>query len=364
MSLTKHILFWLLAFAAFLAFLLVFRAILLPFVAGMALAYLLDPVADRLETYGFNRLVATLTILVVFVLLFVAFFVMLVPVLGHQLSGLTADMPGYVQRLQELLFNQLGDRLGRLTGMTTQDLKTSLGNLVGQGAGWLGDILKSLWSGGQALISLVSLIVVTPVVAFYLIYDWNDIIEKIDGWLPRDHRDQILRLVGQMDAAVSGFVRGQVSVCLLLGAFYAIGLVLVGLKFGLLIGIGAGLVSFIPFVGATLGLLVSLVVAFVQFWPDWPMVAVVFGIFLVGQFLEGNILQPKLVGTRVGLHPVWLMFALFAFGYLFGFVGMLIAVPASAAIGVLARFALEQYLSSALYYGTAHRVSKTESADQ
>lgn len=364
MTLKRQIAFWLLSFAALVGFLLVFREVLLPFVAGMALAYLLDPVADRLETVGFNRLWATVTILFVFVLFFVVFVMLLVPVLGHQLSGLTTDFPTYMQRLQDLLISQLGDRLGRLTGMTAADLKSSLANLVGQGAGWLGNILTSLWSGGQALMSLMSLAVVTPVVAFYLIHDWNDIVDKIDGWLPRDHRDVVRRLAGEMDAAVSGFVRGQVSVCVLLGLFYAIALGLVGLNFGLLIGIGAGLVSFIPFVGATLGFLVSLGVALVQFWPDWQMVLIVFAIFAAGQFLEGNILQPKLVGTRVGLHPVWLMFALFAFGYLFGFVGMLIAVPAAAAVGVLARFILTQYLTSPLYHGTARTQPDRENVEQ
>ena len=208
-----------------------------------------------------------------------------------------------------------------------------------------------MWNGGQALLSVISLFVVTPVVAFYLLLEWDRMVAKIDGWLPRQHRDTVRQLAHEMDLAVAGFVRGQVSVCFLLGAFYAIGLAAVGLNFGLLIGIGAGLVSFIPYVGATLGLVVSLGVALVQFWPDWPMVAAVLAIFAVGQFLEGNVLQPKLVGNNVGLHPVWLMFALFAFGYLFGFVGMLIAVPAAAMIGVLIRFALSQYMASVLYTG-------------
>lgn len=364
MTLKRQISFWLISFAAVVVFLAVFRGILLPFVAGIALAYLLDPVADRLESIGMNRMWATLTILFVFVLLFVTFLVMLVPVLGHQLTGLIAGFPTYVQRLQELLVDQVGDRVSRLTGMTADDLKASLGNLVGQGASWLANILTSIWSGGQALLSLLSLIVVTPVVAFYLIFDWDEIVVKVDGWLPRDHRAIIHRLIGEMNFAVSGFVRGQFSICLLLGAYYAIALGLVGLNFGLLIGIGAGLISFIPFVGATLGFAVSLGVALVQFWPDWQMVAIVFAVFASGQFLEGNILQPKMVGKRVGLHPVWLMFALFAFGFLFGFVGMLIAVPAATAIGVLARFALEQYLTSPLYHGTAPRQHDTENAEQ
>jgi predicted PurR-regulated permease PerM len=194
-------------------------------------------------------------------------------------------------------------------------------------------------------------------VAFYLLLDWDHMIAKIDGWLPRDHLEEIRGLAREMDGAVAGFVRGQLSVCLLLGAFYAIALAVAGLNFGLLIGMGAGLVSFIPFVGAGLGFIVSMGVGVVQFWPEWPMILVIGAVFAVGQFLEGNILQPKLVGNSTGLHPVTLMFALFAFGYLFGFVGMLIAVPAAAMIGVLARFALKQYLASPVYTGS-RRLSK------
>lgn len=351
MTLKRQIYFWLASFALFAAFVYLFSPILLPFVAGMALAYLLDPVADRLEAVGLPRLGATIVILVVFVLAFVVVLLLLLPVLGNQLASFLQAFPGLVSSLQELITTGFGSRVFELLGIGGQDLKANVGSLLGEGAGWIGGLLKSVWNGGQALLSVISLFVVTPVVAFYLLLDWDRMVTRIDGWLPRQHQDTVRRLAREMDRAVAGFVRGQVSVCFLLGAFYAVGLAAVGLNFGLLIGIGAGLVSFIPYVGATLGLVVSLGVALVQFWPDWPMVAVVLAIFVVGQFLEGNILQPKLVGNNVGLHPVWLMFALFAFGYLFGFVGMLIAVPAAAMIGVLTRFALSQYMASTLYTG-------------
>lgn len=358
MSLQRQIYFWLGSFVAFVAFIYLFSPILLPFVAGMALAYLLDPVADRLERAGLPRLGATLLILIGFVLVFLLLLLLLLPLVGNQLAGFLAALPNLVTSLQTLLNDNVGERLFTLFGLGGQDLKTNVGALLGEGAGWLAGFARSLWNGGQALLSVLSLFVVTPVVAFYLLLDFDHMVARIDGWLPRQHRDTIRRLAGEMDRAVAGFVRGQVSVCVLLGAFYAIGLMLVGLNFGLLIGLGAGLVSFIPFVGATLGLLVSLGVALVQFWPDWPMIVAVLAIFVVGQFIEGNVLQPKLVGSNVGLHPVWLMFALFAFGYLFGFVGMLIAVPAAAMVGVLARFALQQYLASRLYDGGARAVAE------
>lgn len=350
-TLKRQINFWLISFALFALFVYLFSPILLPFVAGMALAYLLDPVADRLEALGLPRLGATIVILVLFVLAFVLILLLLLPILGNQLAAFLDAFPNLISSLQELITSGFGSRLFEMLGIGGNELKANVGSLLGEGAGWIGGLLKSVWNGGQALLSVISLFVVTPVVAFYLLLDWDRMVAKIDGWLPRQHRDTVRQLAHEMDLAVAGFVRGQVSVCFLLGAFYAIGLAAVGLNFGLLIGIGAGLVSFIPYVGATLGLVVSLGVALVQFWPDWPMVAAVLAIFAVGQFLEGNVLQPKLVGNNVGLHPVWLMFALFAFGYLFGFVGMLIAVPAAAMIGVLIRFVLTQYMASALYTG-------------
>jgi len=208
-----------------------------------------------------------------------------------------------------------------------------------------------LWTSSLALVNFLSLFVVTPVVAFYLLLDWDRMIDKIDAWVPRQHLGTVRRLAREVDRSVAGFVRGQGSLCLILGTYYAVGLTLVGLNFGLLIGFFAGMISFIPYVGSALGLVVAIGVALVQFWPDWVWVAATAGVFLTGQFIEGNILQPKLVGASVGLHPVWLMFALFAFGAMFGFVGLLIAVPAAAAVGVLVRFALGKYLESDVYYG-------------
>lgn len=351
MTLKRQVQFWLISLAVFCLFLYVFSGVLLPFVAGMAVAYLLDPVCDRLEALGMRRMWATLTILFAFIFILVLFFILLLPVLGNQLALFLEHFPELVRKLQALFSKYLPADLASFAGISPEDLQASMTNLIGQGAAFVGKLAQSIWSGGQALLGIISLFVITPVVAFYLLLDWDHMVERIDSWLPRDHLGELRSLAREMDEAVAGFVRGQVSVCFLLGCFYAISLALVGLNFGLLIGMAAGLVSFIPFVGAGLGFLVSLGVALVQFWPDWPWILVVGAIFAVGQFLEGNILQPKLVGDSTGLHPVTLMFALFAFGYLFGFVGMLVAVPAAAMIGVLARFALKQYLASAVYKG-------------
>ena len=342
--------FWLAAFVVFVLVLWLLSEILLPFVAGPAIAYLLTPVTDRIERLGVNRLAAAFLIITLVVMAFVLLILLVAPILGGQLSSFIENIPGYVSKLQSLLSDPSRPWVQKLLGAGFNTDK-AISDLVTQGAGWLTTFLKSLWSGGRALVSLFSLIVVTPVVAFYLIYDWHRMIRTVDGWIPLQQRDTVRRLAREIDAAIAGFVRGQTAVCLILGSFYAVALTVSGLNFGLLIGLGSGLITFIPYVGSMTGLILALGVAVAQFWPEYSSILTVLGIFLVGQFLEGNVLSPKLVGESVGLHPVWLIFALLAFGYLFGFVGLLVAVPLAATIGVLVRFALQRYLESSLYTG-------------
>lgn len=352
MTLQRQLGFWGFCLGAFALFLYLFSSVLLPFIAALILAYLLDPVVDRLEKLGIGRLAATCLMLGVFVLIFVVMLLAAAPLLINQLSALIAKMPDYLARLQTLvtehgepLFERFGGA-GRLKEMQGQ-----LAAGAGEGAKWLGGLVTSLLSGGQAILGVISLLVITPVVAFYMILDWDRMIARLDSWLPLAHRDTIRELVSEMDRSVAGFLRGQATICLLLGLFYAIGLSLVGLHFGFLIGILSGIINFIPYVGSLTGLVLGVGVALAQFWPDWAMVAGVVGIFAAGQFIEGNILQPKLLGNALGLHPVWLMFALLAAGSLFGFVGVMLAVPLAAVIGVLVRFALRQYLVSPLFHG-------------
>ncbi len=346
----RQLMFWLAAFVVFVLVLWLLSEILLPFVAGLAIAYLLTPVTDRIERLGVNRLAASFLIITLVVMGFVLLILLVAPILGSQLSSFIENIPGYVSKLQSLLSDPSRPWVQKLLGTGFSPDK-SIGDLVTQGVGWLTAFLKSLWSGGRALVSLFSLIVVTPVVAFYLIYDWHRMIATVDGWIPLHQRETVRQLAREVDAAIAGFVRGQSAVCLILGSFYAVALTLSGLNFGLLIGLISGLITFIPYVGSMTGLILALGVAVAQFWPEYSSILTVLGIFLVGQFLEGNLLAPKLVGESVGLHPVWLIFALLAFGYLFGFVGLLVAVPLAATIGVLVRFALHRYLESSLYTG-------------
>lgn len=347
----RQIRFWLLTAVVFLAFMWIFRGIMLPFIAGMALAYFLDPVADWFERRGASRMVATSLILCLFLVIFVLALMIVIPILAQQLDNFIGELPNYIGSLQAMLTATESEWLRRLIGEGARTLQDNLNEIMREAATWLSALLRGVWNSGKALLDIVSLFVITPVVAFYLLYDWDRMIENVDNLLPRDHKADIREIASDIDKALAGFVRGQGSLCLILGLFYAVGLSLAGLNFGLLIGLFAGFVSFIPYVGSLLGLVLSVGVALVQFWPDYIMVGVIVAIFAAGQFLEGNILQPKLVGESVGLHPVWLMFALMAFGSLLGFTGMLIAVPAAAAVGVLVRFALRRYLASALYRG-------------
>lgn len=351
MRLERQVTFWVAVLVVLIAALWLLSDILMPFVAGMALAYLFDPLARRMVRLGVGRTAAALIIIALFVVAFVLLVILIVPLLGAELSAFIERIPGYVTRLQALVTDPNRPWLSKIVGERLPDASKSASILVAQGANWLAAFVASLWSGGKALISLFSLLVITPVVAFYLLCNWDRMIEAIDGAVPLPHRETVRGLAREMDQAIAAFVRGQAGVCLILGTFYAAGLMLVGLNFGFLIGFVAGLLGFIPYVGSLTGLLVAVAVAVAQFWPEWMPIVVVAGIFIVGQALEGNVLMPKLVGEKVGLHPVWLMFSLLAFGYLFGFAWLMVAVPLAAAVGVLVRFALRQYLASPFYTG-------------
>ncbi len=349
-TLQRQMTFWLVALAVFVLLLWLLADILLPFIAGMAIAYFLAPLVDRMERMGINRMVASLGIITLVVLAIVLVLLLIPPLLGGQLASLIQNIPTYVTKLRALISDPGIPWLNKLVGSGIGSDK-GISDLLTQGAGWITTFLTGLWSGGRAIVSLFSLIVVTPVVAFYLIYDWHRMVNTVDSWIPIRQRETVHELVQETDRAIAGFVRGQAAVCLILGTFYAVALTLTGLNFGLLIGLISGLITFIPYVGSMTGLVLSVGVAVAQFWPDYTWIVVVIAIFFVGQFIEGNILSPKLVGESAGLHPVWVIFALLAFGVLFGFVGLLVAVPVAATIGVLARFALRRYLASPYYTG-------------
>lgn len=355
MTLQRQLSFWFVALALLVLCLWLLGDIMLPFIAGMVLAYFLDPVADMLERWGLPRLGATIIILTCSTLVFALLILLLAPMLGDQIGRFAEKLPGNITILVNLFNDSAPEWLKSLLDRSNLKMPDSASDVATKAAGWIATLLASIWSGGLAIVNLVSLLIVTPIVVFYMLNDWDRMVAKVDSWLPREHAGTLRRLATDIDDAMAGFIRGQGTVCMTLGIFYAFALIAVGLPFGLLIGLVAGLLSFIPYVGSLIGGALSIGMALVHFWPDFMSVLLVAGIFAVGQFIEGNFLSPKLVGGRIGLHPVWLMFALFAFGYLFGFVGLLLAVPLAAAAGVLVRFALKQYLASRLYLGPPPR---------
>ena len=222
-----------------------------------------------------------------------------------------------------------------------------------------GSVMASVWTRGLALVNFFSLLLITPVVVFYLLVDWHPMLARLDGTLPRDHAPTVRRLAGDINDAVAAFIRGQGAICMMLGTYYAVGLSWAGIDYGLLVGITTGLLAFIPIVGWLLGLIFASGLAVVQFWPDLTPLAKVVGVLVAGLAFDAAVLSPRFVGQKVGLHPVWLIFALFVFSYLFGFVGTLVAVPLAAAVGVLVRFAVQVYFDSSVYKGTSE-ASSTE----
>ncbi len=350
MTAERQIRFWLIGLLFFLVSVYFLRSVLLPFVAGMAIAYFLDPVCDKMEEMGLSRTLATTLVTVVFILTLVLALVLLVPALIGQVIDLIESLPKLMEAVRGQISKILAVIENRVDGESLVNLKQALGDSLKTTAKWLTQLAGGLVDGGVAFANLLSLLVITPVVTFYLLRDWDKIVSRVDNWLPRPQLETIRELAKQVDDTLAGFIRGQGTVCLVLGCFYAIGLSLAGLKFGLVLGMIAGLLSFIPFVGSGIGLVLSVGLAFFQF-DSWTPVIVIALIFFAGQFLEGNVLTPKLVGEKIGLHPVWVIFGLLAGGALFGFVGMLLAVPVAAVIGVGVRFALSEYMDSRYYYG-------------
>jgi len=344
--------------AALVFFLLIWFLgdVLLPFIVGGAIAYFLDPVADRLERLGLSRVAATSLISLVALMLVVLMVLAVIPTLVNQLTALVNAAPDIARRLQGFLLERFPD-LADSTSTIRQTLAEIGLAIQARGA----ELAQSVLSSALGVISIVLFVVVVPVVAFYLLLDWDDMVARIDSMLPLDHAPTVRRLAREIDAVLAGFVRGQVSVCLALGTFYAVALMAAGLQFGLIVGAIAGAITFIPYVGSLVGGALAIGLALFQFWGDWLQIGIIAAIFAVGQFVEGNILTPRLVGKSVGLHPVWLLFALSAFGTVFGFVGMLIAVPVAASIGVLTRFAIEQYRASLLYQGKVGAPAQTAS---
>lgn len=345
-----QLIFWVSLFALSLIFLVTVSDILLPFVVGILAAYFLDPAADRLELWGFSRTAATATITAIFFLLVISVSLLLLPVLYDQFIALARNIPVYVESFQKNSAPYIERVLSLFPENDPQQVEKAATGLSGYILKAAGALVKDVVQSSAALLSLLSLIFISPVVSFYLLRDWDKMVAKIDELLPREYAATIRAQIREINHTLAGYIRGQSNVCLLLGTMYAIGLSLIGLEFGLFIGFFTGLLAFIPYVGLLIGMVTGVAVAFFQF-GDVPHIAAVLAVFVTGQILEGNFLTPRLVGEKVGLHAVWIIFGLLAGGSLFGFTGVLLAVPVTAVIGVLVRFMVSQYRNGSLYKG-------------
>ena len=351
MTLRNQVLIWVTFLVVLILLLWLFRSILLPFVVGAALAYLLNPLVNQLQKWRFNRALATTVVLFSVITIVLSIFFMFVPMIGQQIIGLIQRLPGYVADLQAM-FARWSPEINEWLGpQRAAQLQASLNDLATQALGFIATIPGELVNIGLTGAAVIGFIVLTPVVSFYLLLDWEGMIRGVESLLPQVHRGEIKAVLRDIDASMAGVIRGQGGVLLIDAAFYATALSLIGLNFGLVVGLMAGLLSFVPFVGFIFGFGLSVGIALVQFWPNWWMVALVAGIFLFWQFIEGNILYPKLVGSAISINPVWMMFALLALGAVFGFVGLLLAVPLAAIVGVLVRYGVAKYKASTLYLG-------------
>ncbi|HKD57853.1 MAG TPA: AI-2E family transporter [Hyphomicrobiaceae bacterium] len=353
MRVERQLWFWMVALVGLTIAIALLRDILLPFVAAIVGAYFLNPVADRLQAHGLNRTLAAILIVGVVAVLVTLALVLLAPVLSDQVRQMVTALPGEAERLKAFVERFGRDWLGPSFPSFQAALDRMLADLSQNWAGLAGTVMVSVWSRGLALVNFVSLLLITPVVVFYLIVDWHPMLARLDEALPRDHAPTIRRLAAGINDAVAAFIRGQGTICLVLGLFYAMGLSWAGIDYGLLVGLTTGLLAFIPIVGWLLGLIFACGLAIVQYWPDYTPLFKVVGVLVCGIAMDTAFLSPRFVGQKIGLHPVWMIFALFVFSYLFGLVGTLVAVPLAAAAGVVVRFALQLYLDSSVYKGNS-----------
>jgi predicted PurR-regulated permease PerM len=328
--------------------LILLKDILLPFLVGMGAAYLLDPLADRLERLGLSRIAATSLITFGFFVVIVGFMLVLLPPLLRQAAELASQLPVFLETLRDRLVPKIEGLVAQFDPSAEVSAQGLVEQYSGQAIGAVASTLGGLLQSGVAVVNVIALLFVTPVVTFYLLRDWDRLVARVVELIPPDLLPGVTRLAGGIDEVLAGFIRGQGLLCLFLALFYSVGLWLVGLRYGLIIGLLSGLFSFIPFIGTAVGLAVGLAVAAFQF-QNLAMVLVVALVFGIGQFIEGNILGPRLVGSRIHLHPVWMIFAALAGTALFGLLGTFLAVPVAGAMGVCLRVGAERYRASRLF---------------
>ncbi len=346
-----HLAVWIVILTLFVVFLRAVEPILLPFVLGMFVAYLMDPLAERLQRLGIGRTIATAIITLSLCALVVALAVWLAPMLYQQLNHLIARAPAMLSNVEASAREWAAPvlkRLNEITGTGPEAIPADSAELVQRAVSGLSQLATRLFSSGAALINLTGLLLITPIVCFYLIRDWPSVVKKVDSMLPLAYADDIREQIHLINRTLASYLRGQVVVMIIMSAFYVVLFSIIGLNFGLVLGLLAGCVVIVPYIGSAISIGLGLMVAYGQFGTEGSFIWVL-AVFGAGQVLEAQILTPKIIGDRVGLHPLWLLFGMLAGAVLLGFVGVLLAVPLTAVIGVLAKFAVNRYLQSGLY---------------
>ena len=348
---------WIVGAILFCLFIYMVSSILLPFIVAVITAYFLDPVTKKIEKLGLSRTAATFTITILFFAIFIILSIILVPLFYDQFTSMIQKIPTYVHLYNEEILPYFSTILEKFDPESIDSARQSVREASSYILNFAGKVIIDIWSSGIAIVNLLSLLFVTPIVTFYILRDWHHIIDKLSNLIPPKHSKIVGQLVGQIDVTLSAYIRGQTNVCLILGIFYAAALTLAGLEFGFVIGLSTGILSLIPYVGLLFGFVVAMVIAVFQFSNSLD-IGIIALIFITGQIIEGNFITPKLVGDKVGLHPVWIIFCMLAGATMFGFIGLLLAIPTTAIIGVLTRFLIYQYLNSSFYLEQKNMVQK------
>lgn len=353
--LISHGIFWTVTFIVFIGLVIIFKSVLFPFILGATLAYLLNPTVTWLTNKGMGRKSAVFLILGSFMVVFSALLALIVPILIREAAGFIDEAPLYADRVWAMAqpwIDAVREKFGyKLTAQIQDVVQENIGKTFGVGKSIAANLASGIAIGGQAIIGFAALLLIVPIVAFFMMNDWPRITAWVDGLMPLHSRATIHDLLNQIDVKIAGFIRGQVTVCFILGMMYAIALTFAGLNYGFVIGLGTGILCIIPFAGTAIGFATGIIVALLQSGGDITYVALIGGIFAMGQFIEGNFITPRLIGNSVGLHPLWIMFALLAGGSLLGLTGMFLAVPVAAIISVILSFLIQRYKGSP-YYNT------------
>jgi len=349
MRVNRQLTFLFFAFVSFCLFFYAVSDILLPFVLGILVAYLMDPIVDRLEARKIHRGFASALILILFFSIIIALGFVLIPLIFQQFEGFMSNAPEYVRQFNREVMPAIRARLEHISPELASQINDKAREIPSNITAAVGSSFDRIFESSLWLLNIISLILITPIVSFYLLRDWDISLAKLYSLLPQNYAPVIKKQARKVDDTISAFLRGQLTICLMLGFIYGIMLTVFGLNFGFIIGLATGLLTFIPYIGTFVGAFIGMMLAFLQFGDDHTRILAIFAIFVIGHTVESNLITPRIMGNRISVHPAWLIFGLLAGGSLLGTLGVIISVPMTAIIAVLLRFAIDQYEHSTYY---------------